>query len=33
MRDAARQNVFDYIKMLYNPPSKHTTNSMLSPGD
>ena len=30
-RDAARQGVFDYIEMFYNPTSKHTNKSMLSP--
>ena len=32
-RDAARQDVFDYIEMFYNPTRKHTNNSMLSPVD
>lgn len=32
-RDAARQDVFDYIEMFYNPISKHTNNGMLSPVD
>ena len=32
-RDAARQDVFDYIEMLYNPTRKHTNNGMLSPVD
>jgi putative transposase len=32
-RDAARQDVFDYIKMFYNPTRKHTNNGMLSPVD
>ena len=32
-RDAARQDVFDYIEMLYNPNRKHTNNGMLSPFD
>jgi putative transposase len=32
-RDAARQNVFDYIEMFYNPTRKHTNNGMLSPVD
>ena len=32
-RDAARQDVFDYIEMFYNPNRKHTNNSMLSPVD
>lgn len=30
-RDAARQDVFDYIEMFYNPNRKHTNNGMLSP--
>ncbi len=32
-RDAARQDVFDYIEMFYNPQRKHTNNGMLSPVD
>jgi putative transposase len=32
-RDAARQDVFDYIEMFYNPARKHTNNGMLSPVD
>ncbi|MBR2573673.1 MAG: transposase [Loktanella sp.] len=32
-RDAARQDVFEYIEMLYNPKRKHTNNGMLSPVD
>ncbi|WVX50026.1 IS3 family transposase ISSusp1 [Roseobacter fucihabitans] len=32
-RDAARQDVFDYIEMFYNPTRKHTNNSMQSPVD
>jgi len=32
-RDAARQDVFDYIEMFYNPRRKHTNNGMLSPVD
>ena len=32
-RDAARQDVFDYIEMFYNPIRKHTNNGMLSPVD
>lgn len=32
-RDAARQDVFDYIDMFYNPTRKHTNNGMLSPVD
>ena len=27
----ARQDVFDYIKMFYNPKRKHVRNGMLSP--
>jgi putative transposase len=27
----ARQEVFDYIEMFYNPTRKHTRNGMLSP--
>lgn len=30
-RDEARQDVFDYIKMFYNPIRKHVRNGMLSP--
>jgi putative transposase len=30
-RDVARQDVFDYIEMFYNPTRKHTNNGMLSP--
>lgn len=30
-RNAARQDVFDYIEMFYNPTRKHTNNGMLSP--
>lgn len=30
-RDEARQDVFDYIEMLYNPKRKHVRNGMLSP--
>ena len=33
MRDAARQDVLDYIEMFYNPTRKHTNNGMLSPVD
>lgn len=29
-RDAARQDVFDYIEMFYNPTRKHSNNGMLS---
>ena len=32
-RDAARQDVFEYIEMLYNPKRQHTNNGMLSPVD
>ncbi|MFT6074531.1 MAG: putative transposase [Yoonia sp.] len=32
-RHAARQDVFDYIDMFYNPTCKHTNNGMLSPVD
>jgi putative transposase len=32
-RDAARQDLFDYIVMFYNPKRKHTNNGMLSPVD
>jgi putative transposase len=32
-RDAARQDVFGYIKMFYNPTRKHNNNGMLSPVD
>jgi len=30
-RDEARQDVFDYIEMFYNPTRKHARNGMLSP--
>jgi putative transposase len=30
-RDQARQDVFDYIEMFYNPVRKHATNGKLSP--
>ena len=30
-RDDARQDVFDYIEMFYNPQRKHAKNGMLSP--
>ncbi len=30
-REEARQDVFDYIEMLYNPKRKHARNGMLSP--
>jgi putative transposase len=29
--DEARQDVFDYIEMFYNPKRKHGRNGMLSP--
>ncbi len=32
-RDMARQDVFEYIEMFYNPKRKHTNNGMLSPVD
>lgn len=32
-RKGARQDVFDYIEMLYNPKRKHARNGMLSPAD
>jgi putative transposase len=32
-RDEARQDVFDYIEMFYNPKRKHVRNGMLSPVD
>jgi Integrase core domain len=32
-REAARQDVFDYIGMFYNPKRKHTNNGMLAPVD
>ena len=32
-RDYARQDVFDYIEMFYNPKRKHARNGMLSPAD
>ncbi|MDF1857095.1 IS3 family transposase, partial [Pseudooceanicola sp.] len=32
-RDAARQDVFNYIEMFYNPTRKHKNNGMLSPVD
>ena len=32
-RDAAKQDVFDYIEMFYNPSRKHINNGMLSPVD
>ena len=30
-REEARQDVFDYIEMFYNPIRKHVRNEMLSP--
>lgn len=30
-RDEARQDVFDYIELFYNPKRKHVRNGMLSP--
>ena len=30
-RDEARQDVFEYIEMFYNPKRKHANNGMLSP--
>ena len=30
-RAEARQDVFDYIEMFYNPVRKHATNAILSP--
>ena len=30
-RAEARQDVFDYIEMFYNPKRKHARNGMLSP--
>jgi putative transposase len=32
-RDQARQDIFDYIEMFYNPKRKHARNGMLSPVD
>jgi transposase len=32
-REAARQDVFDYIEMFYNPKRKQTNNGMQSPVD
>lgn len=29
--EGARQDVFDYIEMFYNPTRKHVRNGMLSP--
>lgn len=32
-REAARQDVFDYIEVFYSPKRKHTNNGILSPVD
>ncbi|WP_131726437.1 IS3 family transposase, partial [Cognatishimia activa] len=32
-REIARQDIFDYIEMFYNPKRKHARNGMLSPVD
>lgn len=32
-REAARQHVFDYIEIFYDPKRKHTNNGQLSPVD
>ncbi|WP_157115674.1 IS3 family transposase [Ketogulonicigenium robustum] len=32
-REEARQDMFDYIEMFYNPKRKHARNGMLSPAD
>lgn len=32
-RELARQDVFDYIEMFYNPVRKHGSNAMLSPAE
>ena len=32
-REQARQDIFDYIEMFYNPKLKHVRNRMLSPVD
>jgi Integrase core domain len=32
-REAARQEVFEYIELFCNPKRKHTTNGLLSPAD
>lgn len=32
-REAARQDVFEYIELFYNPKRKHTNNGRLSPVD
>jgi len=31
--EQARQDIFDYIEMFYNPKRKHVRNGMLSPVD
>lgn len=30
-RDEARQDIFDYIEMFYNPKRRHSSNNQLSP--
>ena len=30
-RDEARQDIFDYIEMFYNPKRRHSSNDQLSP--
>ena len=30
-REAARQDVFHYIEMIYNPKRRHTSNNRVSP--
>ena len=32
-REAARQDLFEYIELIYNSKRKHTKNGMLSPVD
>lgn len=32
-RDDARQGVFDYVEMFYNPQRNHAKNGMLSPAE
>ena len=32
-REEARQDVFDYVEMFYNPKGKHVSNGMLPPGE
>lgn len=32
-REVARQDVFEYIEIFYNPKRKHTNNGMLPPID